>query len=782
MTECALALARMGWTAGATALLALPLRWIFRRLRLPVFTCTALWIAVLLRMVLPVGLVTSSLSLMGWAVPAEQRSAVSVSQAAEEVDPADGAVQAGPENAVQAPAAPSSSAASQENRGVVSARDRTPATDVLAWVWAAGALSLWGYACLSWLGLRKKLSTAVRRGSRNDRLPGRGWWWESECIPTAFVFGLVRPRICVPAGVAGEQLDWVLLHERTHIRMGHHWLKLIFFLALGLHWYNPALWLAWALLVRDLELACDEGVLRRRGDAARAYSAALLALAAPGHSRLLPPGFGESGVAERIRRALRWKRPARWAAALAAVLSAVLVLGLATDPTAESSSAAAEDYPELDLETRSIRFPGDSQWTDLGPLLPAPAVWAQQDLGGRDQYESLDNDTLEQDPSLQAGFVSPLDGWLTFSFSSGSIGPRPDTCIYRTHDGGHTWEEIGFLRGGQDGREDVWFSVSCAAFLNNDRAVLATGLFQGAPVFYTSDGGYTWAEAELPLPDGGSWEGAIFTQDGEDLCLVMRGDGYLTLVSRDGGATWARSDRDPGDFLPEAREGQADPPPDPPAPAETTDPVNAIDDPIQIPMEALPWPAWLESGEEFSPDLYNYYEEPVKLVGFSGDRTAALFAFDQSATGLEGVMLCVGGQRTYWPEVSCPSLPAPCAVPLIYGDYDGDGALELAAQIYQGGGTGVSVWDLHVFEPGAEGWVLSDSLTWQEMQVVETGVLPPGAALGYIVQFQAEGDRLRAEVSVVQGDAPQDDTGTLYCDIAYDGSRLTPANFQYLSH
>ena len=138
----------------------------------------------------------------------------------------------------------------------------------------AGVLAVWGYMALAWLRLRRRLATAVWRGSAQ-----MGWWWESDRIPTAFVFGFFTPRVYVPAGVEGETLRWVLLHERAHIKLGHHRYKAVYFLLAGLHWFNPMLWLSWVLLGRDLEVACDEKVLGSACGSPREYSAALLALA-----------------------------------------------------------------------------------------------------------------------------------------------------------------------------------------------------------------------------------------------------------------------------------------------------------------------------------------------------------------------------------------------------------------------------------------------------------------------------------------------------------------------
>ncbi|HIY15862.1 MAG TPA: hypothetical protein H9839_00855 [Candidatus Intestinimonas stercorigallinarum] len=223
--------------------------------------------------------------------------------------------------------------------------------------------------------------------------------------------------------------------------------------------------------------------------------------------------------------------------------TAPLALALVLTLTAGSLAACvpASQPPELDLEAHLIRYPGEEDWTELPPLLPAPSAWAEQDLAGRDELDHLTGDLLGADPGLQAGFVDAENGWLTFS-STASLGPISDTCVYRTHDGGRTWEETACLTGGSDALPSLWFSVRCAAFLDNDRAVLCTGLFLDAPVFYTTDGGYTWQTAQLPDPDLAA---ETLSVEGDRLVMTARrcGDGggsTLTLVSEDGGAVWTK--------------------------------------------------------------------------------------------------------------------------------------------------------------------------------------------------------------------------------------------------
>ena len=248
---------------------------------------------------------------------------------------------------------------------------------------------------------------------------------------------------------------------------------------------------------------------------------------------------------KRSRRALRsrlrdlFAAPRRWGKL---PLACALALVLFSTPLAACGPAAPaeEPPPALDLEDFQIRLSGEEDWTALAPLLPAPAAWAGQDLAGRDEAVTLSDSVLRFDPGLQGGFVDGEDGWLVFS-STQSLGPISDTCIYRTHDGGRTWAEAACLTGTGG---SFWFSVNCAAFLDDDHAVLGTGLFTASPVFYTADGGDTWEQAALPYAD---LEAESLTlQDGRLLMTASRhgedaDGGPLLLQSEDQGATWTET-------------------------------------------------------------------------------------------------------------------------------------------------------------------------------------------------------------------------------------------------
>lgn len=192
---------------------------------------------------------------------------------------------------------------------------------VPAAIWLAGTAALLGYGALSLLGLRRRLAGSVPlEGEKNVRLAGH--------IPSPFVLGLVRPVIYLPSDLNEGERDYILLHERTHIRRFDHVTRGLAWLAAAVHWFNPLVWLAFYLAGRDMEMSCDEAVLRKMGREIRAdYSASLLRLSQGGKLPAGPLAFGGSGFQSRIKNILSYKKPAFWVAALA--LAGVCVIGAA---------------------------------------------------------------------------------------------------------------------------------------------------------------------------------------------------------------------------------------------------------------------------------------------------------------------------------------------------------------------------------------------------------------------------------------------------------------------
>ena len=184
-------------------------------------------------------------------------------------------------------------------------------------LWLAGMAALLVHALVSAGKLKKKLATAILL---RDNI------YESEFVDSPFVFGVVKPNIYLPMHMDEGTAAYVIAHERAHLARRDHWWKVLGYLVLALHWFNPLVWVAYILFCRDIELACDEKVVKGLDGAARAdYSQALLSCAAPGRAvAACPLAFGEGNIKTRVKSALHYKKPAFWVAA-AAVLAVVIV-------------------------------------------------------------------------------------------------------------------------------------------------------------------------------------------------------------------------------------------------------------------------------------------------------------------------------------------------------------------------------------------------------------------------------------------------------------------------
>lgn len=202
------------------------------------------------------------------------------------------------------------------------------ALELAPYVWLLGMAALALSQTLKLLRLRRQLQTA------QELSPGV---YRSDRLTCAFVLGLFRPRIYLPAGLSELEQRYVLLHEKTHIKHCDHVWKLLALLCLCLHWFDPVVWLCWGLFGRDLELACDEASTASLSPAERCdYAQTLLTLS--GENPAFPlPAFSQPEPETRIRRVLNRKKPARIVCVLALVLVLLLGTGLAVNPHLKES-------------------------------------------------------------------------------------------------------------------------------------------------------------------------------------------------------------------------------------------------------------------------------------------------------------------------------------------------------------------------------------------------------------------------------------------------------------
>ena len=196
---------------------------------------------------------------------------------------------------------------------------------ILTIVWTIGILLLVAYTVISYWRLHREIDTAVRY---KDNI------FQSENVSSPFVLGLIKPRIYLPFKLDGQDMEHVVAHEQAHIRRKDHWWKPLGFLLLTIHWFNPLMWLAYVLLCRDIELACDEKVIKGLSNEQRAdYTQALVACSV--NRRMIaacPLTFGEVGVKERVKSVMNYKKPAFWIIILAVIACVIVAVCFLTNP------------------------------------------------------------------------------------------------------------------------------------------------------------------------------------------------------------------------------------------------------------------------------------------------------------------------------------------------------------------------------------------------------------------------------------------------------------------
>lgn len=353
MSDIFLRIVELSWQAGVLALVVMAARLALRRA--PKWAICMLWALVAVRLVLPFSL-QSPVSLQAEQSPvtAALYELPQTQEAAADVSVLPSAAPAEPLPAVT-PAEPVTA------QPTVQAARPVVTLELLAAVWLAGVVMMLTYMLVSYLGIYRRVRTAVRL---EDNVYRCGSWG------TPFVLGLLHPRIYVPEGMDDAALPQVLAHERCHIRRGDHAVKPLAFLLLALHWFNPVLWAAYVLLGRDMENACDERVLRGLDAPGRAaYSRALVSCAVRERpAAVCPLAFGETAVKERVKNALSYKKPAIWAAVLLAVAAVIIAVCFLTSPGRREPSAGGDWNAETLYDLRTP-YVGDN--SAVGRILNA---------------------------------------------------------------------------------------------------------------------------------------------------------------------------------------------------------------------------------------------------------------------------------------------------------------------------------------------------------------------------------------------------------------------------
>ena len=252
---------------------------------------------------------------------------------------------------------------------------------IYEYIWIFGMIALALYTAISYWRLHRKVDTAVRY---KDNI------FQSENVSSPFVLGIIKPRIYLPFKINGQYLEHVVAHEQAHICRKDHCWKPLGFLLLMIHWFNPLMWLAYVLLCRDIELACDEKVIKELGNEQRGdYTQALVACSV--NRRMIaacPLAFGEVSVKERVKSVMNYKKPAFWVI----IISVIVCVGVAV---------CFLTNPKQDSYTLRIVVPAGSQekfvYTDeeVSTIRNSIKIWSGDGLGDTEVLLSPVNKTTE---------------------------------------------------------------------------------------------------------------------------------------------------------------------------------------------------------------------------------------------------------------------------------------------------------------------------------------------------------------------------------------------------
>lgn len=252
---------------------------------------------------------------------------------------------------------------------------------IATYVWMAGVAAMAIYAAASFLNLRRKL---VAASLLRDNI------YLADEVTSPFVMGLFHPKIYLPSALGEQEQSYIILHEQHHIRRWDHVWKVLGFAALCIHWFNPLVWLAFITAAKDMEMSCDEAVIKKRGDGILAdYTSSLLSLATGRHTVAgMPLAFGEGDTKGRIRNLANWKRHGVWAVVLATLICVIVGIGSLTNPIlsedyfilTDSNSLNDTNKLSYDLQLGNQAMSGEvyvEQWSNGTCVKSAPVTLTQ---------------------------------------------------------------------------------------------------------------------------------------------------------------------------------------------------------------------------------------------------------------------------------------------------------------------------------------------------------------------------------------------------------------------
>ncbi|MEA4954471.1 MAG: M56 family metallopeptidase [Pseudoflavonifractor sp.] len=334
-------------------------------------------------------------------------------------------------------------------------------------VWLAGMLVMVLYSAITYVRLRRKVDSAILF---KDNI------YESDEISSPFVLGIIKPRIYLPFAVGEEDRNYVISHEQAHIRRKDHWIKPFGFLLLTVYWFNPLMWVAYVLLCRDIEVACDEAVIKDIGvNEKKAYSLALLGCAVKRRNiAMCPLAFGEVGVKERVKNVLNYKKPAFWIIIVAVIACIVAGICLLSNPKEKANTSYEHPNAGQLFEYRTAYVGDNSAVGNIVSLVEFPSdvkydhieLQTSAEPYGVDVYFSV---TPEVKAAYNTSEPDNIDVFRENACIMFSLIGNADKITFRLNDGTGNPAELQFTREWAESivGADLWVESDSAETLDS---------------------------------------------------------------------------------------------------------------------------------------------------------------------------------------------------------------------------------------------------------------------------------------------------------------------------
>ncbi|MBE6738548.1 MAG: M56 family metallopeptidase [Ruminococcaceae bacterium] len=418
MANIFLTILNISITASYIALAALVLRLLLKRN--PKWITCILWALLAIRLLVPFSF-ESKLSLIPSAEPVKSQSVLSSADAPidnnyETLAPQAPIIEQENPDSVQSPVTPITPDKSEDTpaENIAPATPQTPKAEdskenktsnifsILSYVWAGGVLLMLLYSVISFVRLKRR----VRASFVTDKNI-----YICDDISTPFILGIIKPRIYLPSTLSGDELEYITSHEKAHLKRLDHLWKPLGFLLLSVHWFNPLMWVSYILLCRDIELACDEKVLKSLGtDSKKHYSQTLLTFST--ERKLVsacPLAFGEVGVKQRIKNILNYKKPAFWVILLSLLLCLAIGLCFLTNPVSDKENNNTTETTDTDADEINILSKDHSYILKATELIYNNPVFNYiQDVGEAPTYRLVNCSQLHEIAHSSNGYKTKL--------------------------------------------------------------------------------------------------------------------------------------------------------------------------------------------------------------------------------------------------------------------------------------------------------------------------------------------------------------------------------------